>query len=257
MRLLMGLALTAGVACAGPVKAVFSFTVDGAAGPIAVEAKAVRSHGGHAVVSMTAHNNTGIQFRHVSFCVDLTGNLAECGAVFWTAGLWAPGKELNWVSAPVPDKPFKGLKITLRRADRDPYAKIRRIWVAPLEGTNGELAREQLIASVINSRRFVVVEAQDKADAVIRGRAELATRSSVAKAESQEPETVQRAAPRSVETVEMTKPEALILRLITKDGDNLWAWDDSAPCAGFNNRARCAIDSLRQSTVAPTTKDGN
>ena len=120
-------------------------------------------------VSIVVQNNSPAQLRRVSVCVQ--GASGTCAFKFWNTETLPPGGSFRRTLTEAGELtgPFTA---ALEEIDPDKFAKIRRIYVEWIEGSDGVLAREQLMASLANSSRFKLVEDPKLADAFLRGHCE-------------------------------------------------------------------------------------
>jgi hypothetical protein len=135
-------------------------------------------------ISVSGTNNSGVHLRHVAFCVHLEGG--ACSATFWTESSWRSGTSRKWsisvngrkvgLSATKSTEiKASEIGVTIRELEKDRFADVQKVFVEKLDGDFGnvsDLVREQVMAAVVNSGRFQLVDDKSQADAVIRGRAE-------------------------------------------------------------------------------------
>jgi hypothetical protein len=137
---------------------------------------------------------------------------------------------------------------------------IRKVFVDKIDGNNGPMTKEQLMALLSNTGRFDVVEDAKLADAIIKGRSEsresggAITASETGSANNSVVGLLHGNQSKAVEQTIIS--EAIVLRLLLPSGETIWAWDDSKPCPAnqrgskaaivqtVGTRAKCAIDDL-------------
>ena len=222
-------------------------------------------------VSIVVQNNSPAQLRRVSGCVQ--GASGTCAFKFWNTETLPPGGSFRRTLTEAGELtgPFTA---ALEEIDPDKFAKIRRIYVEWIEGSDGVLAREQLMASLANSSRFKLVEDPKLADAFLRGHCEEREKGTLNQTSALEQSTNRstgmkaglavgngdgntagvlgvaggvhresgKTASDSTEWTEIVKTKNLALRLVTVEGEGIWGWDDSKPCQ--KQHPTCAIDDL-------------
>lgn len=183
-----------------------------------------------------------------------------------------------------------GIALTVSDLEQDRFADVHKIFVENLEGGDfgniSDLVRDQVMAAVVNSARFQLVDDKSQADAIIRGRAEQRELATETRSKGRE-QTSNRASgiaggigtgtagnrsavvtglvmgrtkskgevdSESKSRTEVLFSEHVILRLTTISGESIWAWDDTRPCEG--SHAKCALENLRMAAVAPSSRDG-
>jgi len=128
---------------------------------------------------------------------------------------------------------------------------VRKVYVDEIKGANGEKAREQIKALLVNTGRFQVLGEEEDADAKIGGLAELkevatTTTSSGRVRGSADGSILGRTLGTSANAVTSVRPitsESVILSLTSKSGEVIWGWDDTKACNEMA-RAKCAINDL-------------
>lgn len=201
-----------------------------------------------AEVIVTALNDSGLPIRYASLCVRSMWRTKGCDFHLWTNQIWAPGEVLTWNSRGSAPRGIENALIVMdklrvapppdRESDTPPgpdprLESVRRIYVAPLDGDNAADAREQLVALLTNSGRFVTVDNPKLADATMQGFAEsfipkITTFSQV-----------------GIYGLVDGKPagkDSLILHLELPSGAVLWAWDDTKNCR--QSKPKCAVTDL-------------
>lgn len=126
------------------------------------------------------------------------------------------------------------------------FDPIRKIYVDEFGGNSGPVLRDQIIAVLVNSGRFVAVEKPDLADAIIRGRSDSldqATKVTSARNGSAGAvfgTVISRG--KSTSVTQTVVSETVSLRLTVPSGEAIWAWDGTKPCT--QTKAKCAIQDL-------------
>jgi len=128
-------------------------------------------------------------------------------------------------------------------------ASVRKIFVEPIDGNGGAMAREQLIALLTNSKRFEVVEESKLADAVLKGRAESQDTGEVVTVPTTKTQDgggffggLASVTGRKGSATRIIKA-TLVIRLSLPTGEIVWAWDDTKNCSG-KTKAQCAVEDL-------------
>jgi hypothetical protein len=131
---------------------------------------------------------------------------------------------------------------------------VQKVFVDQLEGNNGPMIREQLMALLANSGRYTLVEDAKLADATIKGRAEARDAATKTASGNTAGDTAHAAtfgpasfgggssSSTSQSMTEVVVSEAMVLRLTLSSGETVWAWDDTKPCVG--PKAKCAVHDL-------------
>jgi hypothetical protein len=141
----------------------------------------------------------------------------------------------------------------------NPLDTVLKIYVAEIGGNAGPMLREELVAALINSRRFSVVKDPAVSDGTIVGRAEsrdsnLTTGSSNSFGVGNLSATLgigangnQVSAGRSDVVSRSVVAETVAIHLTTTGGASVWAWawDGTSSCPG--SKAKCAISNLMDS----------
>ena len=198
---------------------------------------------------------------------------------------WTDTRWVSWRLRPA-DIKSSGIQLTIREFERDRFADVKRIFVDNLGGefvNLNDLIREQVMASIVNSGRFELVDDRSKADAIIFGRAERRERGTAVQSSGQERTLNQESekgqvfgvraagiaygigaahgtatglgtATEKLERSEVLFSDFLVLRLTTATGESIWAWDDTKPCEG--SHPKCAVGDLLRASTIPTTEDG-
>jgi hypothetical protein len=242
----------------------FKLSKDGI-GPFAFKAK-VKVSKSQARLEASAINESGVIITSARFCVKARG-ASDCTFDLETdEGTWYPKFPLKWDVAAQPHAGIKNFEVVLTSVQPHVIHHVRKIFVEPLEGSNGPMVREQLMAILTNTTRFTAVEDSTSADARLRGRAESrvagyatdsstrgggiafgsatvsATRSgSVGSARADSRESVITNS-RSKSITEDLMANEVVLRLVLPSGETLWAWDDTKTCT--IQKAKCAVDDL-------------
>jgi len=291
----------AGIVLAGPLLSAASpppivwekrVTVNGV-GPITfkVEVRFAGKSTQRMTIGVSAMNDSKFTIRKIHFCIQLEGR--TCSSSYnWTKSMWEPGTARSWPSLSVEghavgilatkaaDLRPSNIQIDIQDIERDQFASVRKIFVEKLEGDFGDvsaLAREQVMAAVVNSRRFQLVDDRSQADAILKGRAERRSRGTSTESSGQEENTRRatlgglgngaapflypiigmRAKTNGASSAESSSrtlsvfDEYLILRLVTNAGESIWAWDDTKTCEEY--RVKCAIEDLYRATLPVPT----
>lgn len=256
----------------------FSLAPDGM-GPLAANVE-VRRKGRDTTVRLTVRNGWRRPL-HLMLCVNPEGS-SSCGLSFLTASSLAPGDTVSW-SAVRPAAKLKAgpMYPVVVRAVPDAFWDVRRVFVELLDGEDAAMARERVMAALANAPRFILVENRESADAIVRGRASLVERGSsrteMKQAEARQSGVVagvvggagglagpvpiigeagvagghlkQKSDSASVLKEEPLLLEELVIRLVLPNGQALWGWDDTKPCA--ERKAKCAIADLQRAATSP------
>jgi hypothetical protein len=124
------------------------------------------------------------------------------------------------------------------------FSSVRKIFIDPIDGNGGTLARNQLIALLANSERFEVVEDLKLADAVLKGVAETQD-AGVSVTEKGKGLNIIKGFYDSGSNSSATRivKSTLIIRLTLSTGEVVWAWDDTKQCRK-DSKPQCAIEEL-------------
>jgi hypothetical protein len=231
-------------------------------GPIVTSLCIEHKHG-HAKVTMTARNHTGWPV-DARFCVRSKKH-TDCAFEFWTTETWDPADPLEvshtgpWQSGlKEPDIVLEWLQRIVPKLET-----VARVYVAEIDGDAGEMARDQIIATLANNSRFQVVNSDELADAVIVGRAELRTGPTITSGSAEGRETgigsigglgSRRTAlvggiatghtkEKSTSSTLTVTERALVLHVVLRSGETVWGWDDTTSCDS-DLKTRCAIRDL-------------
>jgi hypothetical protein len=125
-------------------------------------------------------------------------------------------------------------------------ATVRKIFVEPIEGNSGTLARNRLMALIANSGRFEVVEDRKMADAMLKGLAETQDAGVAVTAQGEGGTGFIKgyldAAGRKSSATRIINA-TLIIRLALPTGEIVWAWDDTKKCKR-DSKSQCAVEDL-------------
>ena len=135
---------------------------------------------------------------------------------------------------------------------------VRKVFVEPLQGNNGGENSDRLVSLLVNRLRLQIVEREDLADAVLKGRSELADEGTLVKTEGTNRSSGgarghavagfgnltlgMKTSNNSSRFTRSLVSERLLLRLTLRSGETVWAWDDTKPCSHM--KANCAVDEL-------------
>jgi hypothetical protein len=241
-------------------------------GPITVESQ-INSDGKRATLVTTAVNRTNRPIAYARFCVSLTGG--KCPWKLWTTAEWPAGKEMKWtldLKKAIPNGAAHVVTIDQLKAGvatGPPIVKnqtlepIKRIYVEAIEGDSGAMARERLQALIANSVRFKLVEDKERADAFLRGRAESKEGSAFRSQSSSASIGNASGSGSAIGAIASVAAAAnsiggsqsaasggtytvftVVLRLVDKQGETVWAWDGTKPCAAAVGGTACATADL-------------
>jgi hypothetical protein len=235
-------------------------------GPIRVNMKIVID-GKHAEIAATGRNDSKQFIERAEFCMSPPEDHSRCFYRFWKYS-WTAGEVVTWdVHGPAygglqsSEAHLKGpLEPVVTDPNKpppqaSPFATILRIYVADFKGNTGDQARDQIEAVLANTGRFIPVEDEAKADAVIKGRSDtresatkttdshLGVGSGVGGASGRVAAVTGVSAGKGSSRTEVILSDTLIVRVVAKSGEVIWAWDDTNPC-GTTGHAKCAIDDL-------------
>lgn len=271
---IVALLFAAVVAVAQPGAQEFRLSNDGV-GPIVVTST-IKISGRDAHLHATAVNDSGQSILYADLCVlaPQRKKASPCAFRLRTAAVWAASSRLEWdfTSNQVTGS---GHQVTIMEIVKDlKLYHVRKVYVADLAGTDAAIAREELAASLVTGGRFELVEMEELADAVLKGRAELKeTGSSVATSEATDQRNRAGAtgigsaigtsavigtaagSSRSSSTATgstVTRPlveSTVLVRLVDRSGAALWAWDDTKMC--FERKTHCAMKDLAKSATWP------
>ena len=209
-------------------------------------------------VSVRIVNNSGAQLRTVCICIRSAGD-PRCPFTFWNTAILAKGE--SFTGALTEPEKLTAPLASLEKIELDRFSDMRTIFVAPIDGNAGAMAREKIIAAVVNSRRFAVVEKETQADAVIKGRADTVGQANVQTITNAQ-RTGQLAAPGAEAGIAFTKAQTESNQAVTRDslairltnratGETVWAWDDSQMRCQPSAEAQCAIHDLLIQALPP------
>jgi hypothetical protein len=226
-------------------------------GPIAVSVTVIVKSG-KALVVASARNGSPWPLTDLKLCVSGSSKKST-GCVFnlWITQTLGADETVAWSHVVVPSQ--RGIEsprpnITGIRWYIPQLVPVRALYVEPLQGNSGEENRDRLVSLLVNHLRFQVVEREDLADAVLKGRAELADEGTLVRSEGTEQShgsagrvfgTVLTGTKSHQNSSQFTKAivsEKLLLRLTLRSGETVWAWDDTKPC--HQTKARCAVEEL-------------
>lgn len=125
------------------------------------------------------------------------------------------------------------------------------LYVAPIKGTDGDVARNEIIADLIGNQRFKVVESPEIADAVISGAAELGTPTIKSSRWATSSITsglgrIDGNGSNSSLTTQSYKAKSLVLHATLRSGEVIWGWDNTGRCL-WNSNVQCAVEHLSNS----------
>lgn len=236
------------------------------AGTIHVETTVTVDASGHPRLIATAKNVGSLPIQSAVICISSPDYKKgrDCLFTFWNPQEWRAGEDIRAdissnakVGSP---SHFASLAKIEQITQREPtrFDGIRRVYVAEIDGSNGQMARQQLMAGLANTQRFQAVDKAELADAVVLGMCDVefdATRTEssrkggvVALGTATAGESgaiasgVGFAAGKATSITEQLKSQTATFRLVTPTGIILWGWDDSKPCA--TQRTKCAVDDL-------------
>jgi hypothetical protein len=254
----------------------FTLYGENGVGPIVMNTR-IEMLGKTAAFAGTAQNQSGVPIRRAVWCVRATKKpKSGCAfTLFTTTTRWDPGDtiSLEFKAPAVRGFPRHFVSLT----ELQPVTKfdpIQRIVVESIQGTSGNLAREQLIALILNSGRFQVVQDRSTADATLSGIAEprgqetkvvsAGTSSGVSINSANAAATTSatsgvfgsgaaattsgtgrvfgRSVGRSATDSQTLGLDVVVLKLTLPTGEIIWAWDDTRPCD--QSHTKCAIDDL-------------
>lgn len=231
-------------------------------GPIIASLCIEHKHGqARAILSSRNHSGWPIQAR---FCVR-GQNRTNCAFEFWTTETWEPSDPLEASQAGPWQKGLNEPEISLEWLQRivPKLRGVSRIYVAPIEGDDGAMARDQIIATLANHNRFEIVNSEELADAVIEGRSEVRIGPTVTSSSAEARQTgvgsiggmgsrtgavlggvsVGRAKEKSTSSTETLTGKALVLHLVLRSGETVWGWDDTSDCRS-ELKTKCAVEDL-------------
>ncbi|MCL5743247.1 MAG: hypothetical protein M1541_04845 [Acidobacteria bacterium] len=228
-------------------------------GPIATST-CIHRTGKQFTLTAYARNDSGRRIRRATWCIRAKNQRTGCLYNLWNTEPWEPGEKIQWEEP----FPFKGdglpdhVALLTYVSLANELDSIQTVYVEPIAGQSGEMARTQLMAVITNSGRFQVTENPQQAQAILRGRSDTrdtgevfdSSSRSLATATSQITQAIlgihnqgieaSRSAANSKTKTIIT--ETLVLRLVLPSGKTVWAWDNTKPCAG--TKAKCAIADL-------------
>jgi hypothetical protein len=257
-----------------PTQAQQRLYLDGV-GPI-VTNTSVSVHGKTASLSAWATNESGVPIRKATWCVlAKKEKKGVCSFTFGTHRTFEPGETFKWNLTGGVGKGLPGHSVALLSVyPVTKFDPLKKVFVETIEGNNGAMAREKLLALIVNRGRFEVVEDRNSADAILKGRSETrdagearssssrssgigvgtssgsaygtaaryGNTSSAQVSSTGQMTGVARSASSNQTMTQTLIAEELVLRLALPSGETLWAWDDTIPCYGF--KAACAVQNL-------------
>jgi hypothetical protein len=257
-----------------PTKAQQNLYLDGV-GPI-VTNTIVFMKGKTASLSAWAANESGVPIRKATWCVLATKEKkGVCSFTFGTHRTFEPGETFKWNLTGGTGKGLPGHSVVLLSVyPVTKFDPLKKLFIEPIEGNNGAMAREKLLALITNRGRFEVVEDRASADAILKGRSQTreageayaSSGSSSGFSVGSSSGSANGTAARYGNTVsgqvsssgrttvaagsgssaqgktETIIAEEIVLRLLLPSGETLWAWDDTIPCHGV--KAACAVQNL-------------
>ena len=237
----------------------FSLSLNGT-GPVALSVS-IRVRSGRATLNASATNDSGTPIHYAEFCVQSSQPQDGCRFTLSTTEVWQPEEKLVWQeSGPATKGSDRPEVLVVQLKPQTKLHTIRRLFVDSIEGNNGPMAREQVMALLATSGHFEVTEDRTAADAVVKGRSEV--RESATRYSSEEVRKgvalgnastgplgafiagSARSATQSAAQSEAVLTERLVLRLTMRTGHILWGWDDSTLCV--QAKAKFAVDNLIQ-----------
>jgi hypothetical protein len=210
----------------------------------------IEMRGNTAVFTGTARNQSGKPIRHAAWCVQTKKLKTGCSFSLWTTKTpWKPGEEIEFEYKAPAGHGFPNHLVSLIDLQLvTKFDPIQKIFLGSIQGTSGNLAREQLIALITNSGRFQVVEDQGAADATLTGIAEPRGEETFGSATTTDVMaglrglSVGSARGTSVTDSLRLVSDVVVLRLTLPTGEIVWAWDDTRPCD--RSRTKCAFEDL-------------
>lgn len=220
-------------------------------GPAYVELQVHKLKHGDAELEVNGNNGLCVPIAVAEFCVAGQKEM-RCRGHFAT-GVWVQGQDYSVI---VPVKGGKWLRNPRLIATRfytivPAMQSVFALYVAPIKGTDGDVARNEIIAGLIGNQRFKVVETPELADAIISGAAELGTPTikSSGWATSRITAGLGRIDGDGSNSSIMTrsyKAKSLVLHATLRSGEVIWGWDDTSRCLR-NSNVQCAVEHLSNS----------
>jgi hypothetical protein len=155
----------------------------------------------------------------------------------------------------------------------DPLLSVRRIYVAELNGTSSAQIRDMVINALQSSRLFVLTEREDKADAILRGSAEdliftdtfqssegIQARGAIGSTGSRSTTgripgvSVSVGEQESTRIAERKHEATAALRLVSKDGEVIWASTQESTGAKFRGASADVADKIVRQLLADIEK---
>jgi hypothetical protein len=155
----------------------------------------------------------------------------------------------------------------------DPLLSVRRIYVADLNGTSAAQIRDMVINALQSSKLFVITEREDKADAILRGSAEdliftdtfqssegiqargaigsTGTRSTTGRIPGV---SVSVGEQESTRIAERKHEATAAVRLVSKDGEVIWATTQESTGAKFRGASADVADKIVRQLLADIEK---
>ena len=253
------------------------FSKDGI-GPIVFSELVFSRKGNLYSLIAVAKNASGTAIRRSEFCIVTPQD--GCFRTLYTNGIpndpaWKAGQEMRWEVSFTPDRKLHAIdRATIaEHPDLVVFTKlhsIRRVYVNQIEGSNGPMARERLMALLVNSGCFQLAANAEEADAIIEVRAEiesrgeysrsvgvtrgaaLATGSGLASVNGNAARIGAALSGSAIaggwqnnsgeRVVQEVVTENLVFRLRLLSGETVWAWDDTKDCK--DRRETCAINDM-------------
>ncbi len=102
-----------------------------------------------AELTASARNESGVPIREAELCVRAAKQKKGCAFTLWITDIWRPGEKIEWTISGRAGQGFPAHDVLLIRLVREPENKlrsVRKVYVEQIEGNNGGMAREQLMA---------------------------------------------------------------------------------------------------------------
>jgi hypothetical protein len=232
-------------------------------GPVTIKSEIVKL-GKSVRIHATATNNSGVPIRYARFCVrGLRAKANDCAGVLGWREVWPPEAVVSWdESLPRPVNPGAYDIGAALLIPADKIDLVQEIRVGLLDGNDKDMARDQLMALIVNSRRFKLAGGSMSADATLTGRAETWEAGSVSDLSARTATSGGVLASRvaaiggsvangtSRDSTKKIIDKAMVIRLTLSTGESIWAWDDSKDCP-VQSKAKCAIDALLEFAAHP------
>jgi hypothetical protein len=227
-------------------------------GPVALHTSLTFEGKGERLIA-TARNNSSTPIQHVKICIASASIKKGCLFEISNSAVWSAGMDLNFnviTTKKVPDLSHDAMieeyvSLAKQGAGTQPrvpskFDSIRKIYVEELGGNTGPILRDQIIAALVNSGRFVAVEKPDLSDATIRGRSDSTSNATAVSTTSRNNASaiagVVIGGAKSASVTEEIVKDSVSVRLTLPSGEVIWAWDGSKPCS--QAKAQCAVQDL-------------